>query len=154
MEWKEVEHLPEECLDCNEENCYNCDIACKRWYLPENEELNLKRKSLLHSIKRLHQQVIEIDLHIIPFTEQQKKALQGQNKMTYDIFWDCLQVCYQNNNMEIYLDIWSKYPEYVMEFYRQTKDSPNPESLANQESSDQESIRNYASAFYRESISP
>ena len=31
MEWLEIETLPMECQDCQEEECYNCDHAGRRW---------------------------------------------------------------------------------------------------------------------------
>lgn len=46
LEWIEADPLPEECRNCQEEDCYNCDYAGKRWYLSEEDILRLKKKVL------------------------------------------------------------------------------------------------------------
>ena len=33
-------------------------------------------------------------------------------EMTYNLFWECLQVCFDNNNMALYRSIWKAYPNY------------------------------------------
>ena len=39
MKWIEQNPIPEECKFCREEDCYNCDVAGKRWILsPEDEQ--------------------------------------------------------------------------------------------------------------------
>ena len=53
MEWIEREPLPVECQNCNEEDCYNCDHALKRWYLSREDELLLKKITLKRSMERL-----------------------------------------------------------------------------------------------------
>lgn len=57
MEWIEAKPLPPECIECQEEDCYNCDTAGKRWYLSRADELRLKYKSISNSIKRLERQL-------------------------------------------------------------------------------------------------
>ena len=57
LEWIEANPLPDECLNCHEEECYNCDYAGKRWYLSEEDERWLSRKSLIHTINRLNQRI-------------------------------------------------------------------------------------------------
>ncbi len=47
MEWIEAKPLPSECQNFQEEDCWECDYAGKRWYLPEADELKLRRK---HSV--------------------------------------------------------------------------------------------------------
>lgn len=59
-EWIEADPLPEECLNCREEECYNCDYAGKRWYLPEEDSLRLRKKGLLHTIDRLNRRLMAI----------------------------------------------------------------------------------------------
>lgn len=61
MEWMEVETLPMECQNCQEEECYNCDHAGKRWQVSREEELLLRRKGLVKAIERLQRQIEEID---------------------------------------------------------------------------------------------
>lgn len=57
MEWIEANPLPNECIECQEEDCYNCDTAGKRWYLSKPNELWLKYKSIRKSIMRLEKQL-------------------------------------------------------------------------------------------------
>ncbi len=38
MELQERNPLPEVCQTCEEGDCYNCDYAGERWYLPQTEE--------------------------------------------------------------------------------------------------------------------
>lgn len=61
MEWVEVETLPMECQDCQEEECYNCDHAGKRWQPAKEDRLLLRRKGLVKAIERLQRQIEEID---------------------------------------------------------------------------------------------
>ena len=61
MEWLEANPLPEVCLNC-QEDCYNCDYALCRWYLSEEDDLQLRRKGLIKAIERLQRQVDEIDI--------------------------------------------------------------------------------------------
>lgn len=61
MEWVEVETLPMECQDCQEEECYNCDHAGKQWQLLKEDALRLRRKGLVKAIERLQRQIEEID---------------------------------------------------------------------------------------------
>lgn len=53
MQWLEADPLPEECLNCQQIECYNCDIAGKRWYLSEEDTLRLRKIALEKAIKRL-----------------------------------------------------------------------------------------------------
>lgn len=52
MEWVEVETLPMECQDCQEEECYNCDHAGKQWQSLKEDALRLRRKGLVKAIER------------------------------------------------------------------------------------------------------
>lgn len=52
MEWREVSPLPQRCIECKEIECYNCDYALDRWYLPREEELKIHHKWLLGQIER------------------------------------------------------------------------------------------------------
>jgi len=67
MEWTETKPLPKECRSCREEDCYNCDIAGKRWVLSAKDELLFRRALKMRAIARLQRQVAEIDqqLHAI-----------------------------------------------------------------------------------------
>ena len=64
MEWIEAAPLPPECVNCQEEECYNCDYAGKRWTLSQADELRVRRKGLLKAIDRLQRQVEAIDAEL------------------------------------------------------------------------------------------
>lgn len=61
MEWKESKIIPEECINCQEEDCYNCDIAGNRWELSQADKLRLKRNGLLKAMERMARQIREIE---------------------------------------------------------------------------------------------
>lgn len=71
MEWLEAVPMPEECVNCNEEDCYNCDTAGKRWVLSEEDALRIKRTLKLQAIARLQRQVAEIDRQLRAFPEKE-----------------------------------------------------------------------------------
>ena len=125
MEWMVAVPLPVECQNCQEEDCYNCDTAGKRWYLPREEELRLRRKGLVKAIERLQRQIQEIDRELLPFTDQQKAAMTGKIEMTYDLFWECLEVCFHGDNMDKYFEIWNQHPEHIQELKRRANQEPN-----------------------------
>ncbi len=60
MEWIEVNPLPEECQNCEAEECEACEFAGKRWRLPLKDELRLKQLSLSRAIARLQKQLEEV----------------------------------------------------------------------------------------------
>ena len=64
MEWLEADPLPEECLACEDEDCYNCDYAGKRWYLSRKDSLVLQRRGLVKAIARLQRKIDDIDEEI------------------------------------------------------------------------------------------
>ena len=64
MEWIEADPLPAECVNCQEEECYNCDYAGERWTLSKADELRVRRKGLLKAIERLQRQVKAIDAEL------------------------------------------------------------------------------------------
>ena len=64
MEWIEANPLPPECVECQEEDCYNCDYAGERWTLSRADELRVRRKGLLKAIERLERQVKAIDAEL------------------------------------------------------------------------------------------
>ena len=64
MEWIEANPLPPECVECQEEECYNCDYAGERWTLSKADELRVRRKGLLKAIERLQRQVKAIDAEL------------------------------------------------------------------------------------------
>ena len=112
MEWIEADPLPAACLNCQEEDCYNCDMAGERWQLSSEDELRVRRKQLVKAIERLQRKIDAIDMELLPFTGEQRAALDGNAEMTYDLFWQCLQVCFDNGNMRMYRSIWEAYPEF------------------------------------------
>lgn len=61
MEWLEKQPLPQICIQCKQEDCYNCEHAGQRWYLSDRDLLLNRRKMLLKSIERLQRQIQSID---------------------------------------------------------------------------------------------
>ena len=110
MEWVEADPIPKACMNCQEEDCYNCDAAGERWQLSRNDELKLRRKQLVKAINRLQCEIDAIDMELLPFSDEQRAALNGNAEMTYDLFWQCLQVCFDNDNMRMCRRIWDAYP--------------------------------------------
>lgn len=71
LEYIEANPLPAVCLNCQEEECYNCDYAGERWTLSKADELRVRRKGLLKAIDRLQRQVKAID--------EELQALEDKN---------------------------------------------------------------------------
>ncbi len=69
MEWLEANPLPAECENCEEEDCYNCEHAGKRWYLSKKDELRIRRKGLIKAVERLQRQISEIDQQLLSFND-------------------------------------------------------------------------------------
>lgn len=61
MEWLEEYPIPDECKDCQEEECYNCDAAGKRWTLSNEDALRTRRALMIRAMKRLERQIAAID---------------------------------------------------------------------------------------------
>ena len=112
MEWIEANPIPKACMDCQEEDCYNCDTAGERWQLSHEDELKVCRKQMVRAIERLQRRIYSIDIELLPFTADQRAALNGHTEMTYNLFWECLQVCFDNDQMAMYKNIWEAYPNY------------------------------------------
>lgn len=112
MEWIEANPIPQACMDCQEEDCYNCDTAGERWKLSREDELKVQRKQLVKAKERLQRKIDAIDMELLPYTAEQRAALKGHMEMTYDLFWQCLQVCFNYGNMAMYRSIWSAYPNF------------------------------------------
>lgn len=113
MEWIEADSIPEACVNCQEEDCYNCDTAGERWQLSRVDELKLRRKQLVKAIEHLQREIHAIDMELLPFSGEQRAVLEGRDEMIYDRFWQCLQVCFDNGDMTMYRRIWEKYPNLV-----------------------------------------
>ena len=113
MEWVEADPIPKACMDCLEEDCYNCDSAGERWQLSREDELRVRRRQLVKAMERLQRKIDVIDMELLPLSDAQRSALHGRKEMTYDLFWGCLQVCFDNDNMEMYHRIWNNYPHIV-----------------------------------------
>ena len=60
----ETTPTPKECNACKEEDCYNCDIAGKRWVLSREAELHTQRLLAIQGVKRLQQRIAAIDLEL------------------------------------------------------------------------------------------
>lgn len=112
MEWIEADPTPKACMDCQAEDCYNCDTAGERWQLSHEDELKACRKQMVRAIERLQRRIYSIDVELLPFTTEQRAVLNGHIEMTYDLFWECLQVCFDNDQMAMYKNIWEAYPNY------------------------------------------
>ena len=69
MEWLEANPLPAECENCEEEDCYNCEYAGKRWYLSKKDELRIRRKGFIKAVERLQRQISEIDQQLLSFND-------------------------------------------------------------------------------------
>ena len=61
LEYKEVSPIPTECINCEEQDCGECDIAGLRWVLTKRSELELQRKIKLKAIERFQRELAEID---------------------------------------------------------------------------------------------
>ena len=61
MEYIEATPLPAECLTCQEDECYNCDIAGERWQLSKADQLRLQKRMMLKAIERYTRKIAEID---------------------------------------------------------------------------------------------
>ena len=121
MEWVEADPIPKACMNCQEEDCYNCDAAGERWQLSRNDELKLRRKQLVKAIERLQHEIDAIDIALLPFTHAQRAALEGRAEMTSDLFWQCLQVCFDNDNMRMYRRIWGDYPNLTLNIKKKSR---------------------------------
>lgn len=53
MEWIEANPLPQVCLNCQEEECYNCDFSLLRWHLSEEDEAACRQKMAERARQRL-----------------------------------------------------------------------------------------------------
>lgn len=104
MKWLEANPLPAQCHDCQEEDCCNCDCAGKRWYLSQEDGLRIRRKGLIKAIERLQRQVQDIDRQL---------------------FWECLEVCTCENDMDKFFELCAKHPEHIAELKRRSQQEPN-----------------------------
>ena len=96
-----------------QKKCYNCDATGARWVLSREDELHSRHASLIKAIECLQLQLEAIEMELLPFSNNQRAALNGSAEMTYDLFWECLQVCFSAGNMDMYAKIWLKYPNHV-----------------------------------------
>ena len=109
MEWLEASPLPAECQNCEEEDCYNCDHAGKRWYLSAVDELRVRRKGLVKAVERLQRQIDDIDEKLAQLEEVEEENIL----MTQEIWEHCLSVCVQDGNVEQFNKLWDEYPEFA-----------------------------------------
>jgi len=61
MQWIEADETPDDCKNCEQEDCYNCDIAGERWVLSKADELRTTRKLMARAVERLERKIAEID---------------------------------------------------------------------------------------------
>ena len=71
MEWLEVKPIPEECNNCKEDDCYNCDVAGRRWVLSKEDELRARRILMVRAIEELQQKVAKIDSELERLLKEQ-----------------------------------------------------------------------------------
>ena len=109
MEWLEANPLPTECQNCEEEDCYNCDHAGKRWYLSAVDELRVRRKGLVKAVERLQRQIDDIDEKLAQLEEVEEENIP----MTQEIWEHCLSVCVQDGTVEQFNKLWDEYPEFA-----------------------------------------
>jgi len=121
MEWVEADPIPTACMNCQEEDCYNCDTAGERWKQSREDGLKVQRKQLIKAIERLQRKIDAIDTELLPFSDEQRAALDGRIEMTYDLFWECLQVCFDNDNMRMYRRIWGDYPNLTLNIKKKSR---------------------------------
>ena len=72
VKWIEAENLPDACLNCKEEDCYNCDWAGERWYLSQEEKLRVQRKGLIKKIEYLQRKIQCIDAQLLQISKKEK----------------------------------------------------------------------------------
>lgn len=75
MEWIEKKPIPEECVGCQEADCYNCDIAGRRWVLSARDELLFQRALKKRAIARLQRQVAQIDQKLCAIDKNPNNSL-------------------------------------------------------------------------------
>lgn len=44
--------------------------------------------------------------------------------MTYDLFLECLDICYREGDMKKFFKIWRQYPEHIEETWRRANEEP------------------------------
>jgi hypothetical protein len=118
MEWLEANPLPVVCENCEEEDCYNCDHAGERWFLPKVDELRLRRKGLERAIERMQQQIKEIDWELLHIKNDDPEE-EPNVLMTQELWEHCLSVCIMDDNVEQYNKLWNEYPEYAESMMRE-----------------------------------
>ena len=79
MEWIESSPLPSECQDCTEEDCYSCDYAAARWQLSRIDELQVRRKMIVRSIKRMQRELSLIDKELNELLEDNNSATESSH---------------------------------------------------------------------------
>ena len=64
MKWVQRNPIPEICENCVQEDCYNCDVACERWKLSEEDALRISRRMMVRAVERLERKIAEIDAQL------------------------------------------------------------------------------------------
>ena len=65
LNYKERNPLPPICVNCQEEDCYECDYALDRWELDPADELRLRKKLKQRAIERMEREIAEIDRQLV-----------------------------------------------------------------------------------------
>ena len=69
----------------------------------------------------MHMNLLKSDLapeELYLFRDKQRSALEGRCEMTYDLFWECLQVCFDHGDMDMYQRTWKNYPTLAAKAYQ------------------------------------
>ena len=96
MEWIEANPLPPECVECQEEDCYNCDYAAGRWQLSRIDELRVRRKMMVRSINRMQRKLALIDKELNELQDDDNfapESSQHANTINENTFIDSEKNC-------------------------------------------------------------
>ena len=122
MEWLERNPIPSECQECQEEDCYNCDNTGKRWYLSEEDELRVRRKSLVKAVERLQRQIADIDERLAEIHEEPNVM------MTQEMWKHCVEACLEDGDLLQLKKLLADHPEQIQEWkmrYEAEYNDPN-----------------------------
>ena len=64
MNYYEVKQLPDVCLTCEEEDCYNCDHTLERWKMSRLDRLKMKRTWKIVQLKRIMERIEKIEAEL------------------------------------------------------------------------------------------
>ena len=122
MDFLERKPLPVECEICNDPECDSCTIGLERWYIPHDLDLRIQRRGLLRALERergrshpidwIEDRIQEIEMQLLPFTEDQINAIEHRAEMTKQIFDDCIAVCIRAQDPEMQDALRQYFPDF------------------------------------------